>query len=103
MLKTLAAVVGAAACAGMMVALIPPPEPAVAARTPQSSVADAGKLAVAPAPRRSDIRKPVCTQSWPYYEQSCLSDVRQPNGKARSVRVIAAAITATKRSVHARR
>jgi hypothetical protein len=71
----------------MMVALIPPPEAAVAARTPSTS---------------ADSRKPVCTESWPYYEQSCLSDARQPNGNARSVRVVASAIPAGKRVAHAR-
>jgi hypothetical protein len=88
MLKTLTAVIAAAAGAGLMVALIPPPEAAVAARTPLSSDAD--------------LRKPVCMQSWPYYEQSCLSDARQPNGNARSVRVVASAIPLVKRTAHAR-
>ncbi len=83
MLRTLAAVVAAAVCAGVMVALIPPPEPAVAGRTPL--------------PSGADLRKPVCTQSWPYYEQSCLSDARQP-----TVRVVASAIPAGKRTAHAR-
>jgi hypothetical protein len=88
MLRTLAAVVAAAVGAAMMVALIPPPGAAVAAR--------------APLPSRTDLRKPVCTQSWPYYEQSCLSDARQPNGNARAVRVVASAIPSGKRTARAR-
>ena len=88
MLRTLGAVIAAAVCAAVMVALIPPPEAAVAARTPLSTDAD--------------LRKPVCTQSWPYYEQSCLSDARQPDGNARSVRLVASAIPAGKRVAHAR-
>jgi len=91
MLRTLGAVIAAAVCAAMMVALIPPPEAAVAARTP-----------LTPPSTDADLRKPVCTQSWPYYEQSCLSDARQPNGNARSVRVVASAIPAGKRVAHAR-
>jgi len=101
MFKNLMAVIGAAVGAGMIVALIPPPGEAVAARTPQASPVETGKLAGAPAARSAAIRKPVCTQHWPYYEQACLSDLRQPNGNARAVRLIAANAR-SKRSLHAR-
>jgi len=34
-------------------------------------------------------RKIACLQNWPYYEQGCLRDSRQPDGKAKAVRIIA--------------
>ena len=85
----------------MIVALIPPPGEAIAARNPQSSPAETGKLAGVPAARGA-IRKPVCTQHWPYYEQACLSDLRQPNGDARAVRLIGGN-SRSKRGLHVRR
>jgi len=102
MFKNLMAVIGAAVGAGMIVALIPPPGEAVAARTPQSGPTEAGKLAGVPAARGVAIPKPVCTQHWPYYEQACLSDLRQPNGNARAVRRIAGNLQ-SKRGLHVRR
>jgi hypothetical protein len=101
MFKNLMAVIAAAVGAGMIVTLIPPPGEAIAARTPQSSPADTGKPAGAPAARGAAIRKPVCAQHWPYYEQACLSDLRQPNGNARAVRLIAGNLH-SKRALHAR-
>jgi len=100
MFKSLMTVIGAAVGAGMIVALIPPPGEAIAARTPQSSP-ETGKLAGVPAARGA-IRKPVCTQHWPYYEQACLSDLRQPNGDARAVRLIGGN-SRSKRGLHVRR
>jgi len=100
MLKTIAAVIVAAVCAGMIVGLIPPPGAALAAITPQASVD--GELAVAAEARLAGIRKPACTQHWPYYERACLSDIRQPSGKARAVRLITAATLSARHSAHAR-
>jgi hypothetical protein len=102
MFKSLMAVIGAAVGAGMIVALIPPPGEAIAARTPQGSPAETGKLAGLPAARGVNVPKPVCTQHWPYYEQACLSDLRQPNGNARTVRRIAGNLQ-SKRALHVRR
>ena len=101
MFKSLMAVIAAAVGAGMIVALIPPPGAAIAAHTPQSSPANTGKLAGAPAARVANIRKPVCAQHWPYYEQACLSDLRQPNGNARVVRLIGGN-PQSKRGLHVR-
>jgi hypothetical protein len=37
---------------------------------------------------RSQALKFVCAQTWPYYEQGCLRDGRQSDGRARVARVI---------------
>jgi hypothetical protein len=72
------AIVAAAACAAVIVGLIPEPEPAAAAIT--NAAANDGDTADA---------KASCFQNWPYYERSCLHDGRQEDGNARAVRVIA--------------
>jgi hypothetical protein len=100
MLKTMAAVIVAAVCAGMIVGLIPPPGAALAAITPQASVD--GNRAITAEARLADIRRPACRLHWPYYERVCLSDIRQPNGKARAVRLITAATWPARHSAHVR-
>lgn len=76
----------AAVCAGVIVGLVPPPAPAAAAVYGQS--APARQWGVAAGNPRAAIRQLDCRQAWPYYEQSCLHDARQPNGRARMVRLI---------------
>jgi hypothetical protein len=71
------AIVTAAACAAVIVGLIPEPEQAAAASTNAAA-------------NDSDTdTKASCFQNWPYYERSCLHDNRQQDGNARTVRVIA--------------
>jgi len=90
-LRSVLAVVAAAVCAAVLVGFVPEPTSAVAAGTsePQltvGSISEPVMLVVAPV----DDARSSCTQGWPYYEPSCLHDNRQPNGKARVVRVIPA-------------
>lgn len=40
--------------------------------------------------RAAAVDRPACTESWPFYEASCLRDDRQPEGKARAVRIVSA-------------
>jgi hypothetical protein len=70
-LKTVLAIVAAAACAGAIVGFVPEPSPADAA---SASAADDDSAS--------------CAQPWPYYERACLRDSRKPDGNARAVRVI---------------
>jgi hypothetical protein len=110
MLKSILAVIAAAVIAAAIVGLIPPPEPAVAATettAPKLVVPSvvAPKLAAAaalPAPAaQTDERG--CMRAWPYYEQSCLHNIRQPAGKTRVVRVIADDKSVANRALRARR
>ena len=74
----------AAVCAGIIVGFVPQPEPAAAAARRDARVSRA----------RRDQQRPVvtaafaCTQTWPYYEQSCLRDSRQVGRTAPTARVI---------------
>jgi hypothetical protein len=78
--KALSAVAAAAFGAAMVLAL-PGFSPEVEARTP-APVVKSDRLDIAPA-------APSCTQqAWPYYQASCLRDRNQPNGQARTVRLI---------------
>ncbi len=88
MFKSILGVVAAAMCAATIVAFVPEPEPATAATTPQGDQhgIQAG-LPIAAAPL-ADAGGATCTQTWPYYERSCLRDSRRPNGEARTARVI---------------
>lgn len=81
MLKTVLAIVAAAACAGAIVGFVPEPSPADAA---SASIADGGTAG--------------CAQPWPYYERACLRDSRKHN--ARAVRVIALANQAIPHTPH---
>jgi hypothetical protein len=98
MIKKIAAVVAAAACAGVIVTLAPGLAPEVAAHA--SPAADRSVPAVA------QINKPVdasvanaggintnasgsvCEQTWPYYGRACLLGADQTTSNARVVRVI---------------
>ena len=94
MIKKILAVVVAAVWDGAIVGIIPQPDPADAAVTSQAArsqvtgIADSNRPAAIAAVRVPEIGKPLCTQGWPYYEQSCLRDGRRPDGKARVVRVV---------------
>jgi hypothetical protein len=110
MIKKIAAIIAAAACAGVIVTLVPGFAPEVAAGTSQAvdQSAPSSVTVIRPAeeavPSAEDIRnaveqnirngsrdrKIVCAQSWPYYDHSCLRDSRKADGNARTVRVIAA-------------
>jgi hypothetical protein len=71
MLKTVLAIVAAAACAGAIVGFVPEPSPADAASALDADGGTAG-----------------CDRPWPYYERTCLRDSRKHGGNARAVRVI---------------
>jgi hypothetical protein len=118
MLKSILAVVGAAVIAAAIVGLIPPPEPAAAAtETGASTLAAAPTLAAAAsfaaatptaaalpsAAAQTESEQRGCTRAWPYYEQSCLRNSRQTNGKTHVVRVIADDRSVANRALRARR
>ncbi len=109
MIEKITAIITAAACAGIIVTVVPGFAPEVVAGTSQTVdrsvtiLAPVNKQPEAAAPAAADVRKAVeqnvgngsrdrknaCAQSWPYYEPSCLRDGRQADGNARVVRVIA--------------
>lgn len=87
MLKGLSAILLAGVCAGFIVGFVSEPERAAAAATPaaksrneQNNAVINGALLVA--------ATASCTQTWPYYEQSCLRDGRRTVGGAPTARVI---------------
>jgi hypothetical protein len=114
MIKKLMAIITAAACAGIMVTVVPGFAPEVAANTMPplelraSTIAPVRNVVDATAPSAADIRKAferkaieqnirggsrggsgACEQGWPYYDQSCLRDGRRVDGNAGVARVIA--------------
>jgi hypothetical protein len=108
MIKKITAIVTAAACAGVMITLEPGFAPDVAAGASQPvdqsvpTVARVNQSIEVITPSAADTRNALdrnirdgsldhngCAQGWPYYDQFCLSDSRQANGKARAVRIIA--------------
>jgi hypothetical protein len=84
MLNSMLAVTAAGACAAMIVGYVPDPISAVAAGLQTNTSAPTTEAA-----RAADGHKGACAQSWPYYEQPCLHDVRKTSGDAHAVRVIA--------------
>jgi len=87
MLKELSAILAAAVCAGIIVGFVPQPEPAAAAATPQPAPRhEQSNVAINSAPVVAAAS--ACTQTWPYYEQSCLRDGRQVGRTAPTARVI---------------
>ena len=95
MIEKTTAIVAAAICASLAVIFIPGFTAEVAASaagpTPAARILAAFAVvdaASVPAHSGSADRKIVCAQSWPYYEASCLQDDRQPDGKARVVRIV---------------
>jgi len=85
MLKGFSAIAAAAVCAGVIVGFIPEPDPAAAAAAPRSTPREQVNV-VASAP--IVVTTSACTQTWPYYEQSCLRDSRRLGGRAPTARVI---------------
>lgn len=92
MFNSILAVAAAGACAAVIVGYSPEPTSAVAAGSitagAQASASIDKPVIVAPAPD-ADGRVGACAHPWPYYEQPCLHDSRQQNGKTRVVRTIA--------------
>jgi hypothetical protein len=88
MLKNMLALVTAGVIAGLFVGLVPPPAPA-SAKTAGIAVSEpaAGRSAIAVS--APTIRPGGCGQAWPFYEQACLRDSREPNSAARAARVVA--------------
>lgn len=94
MISRILAAVAATACTAAIVGSIPASAPIVAARPPQAVQLQTTRISgsdyvVAAAVAVPGIRENVCTQDWPYYEQSCLHDSRRSDGKERVVRVVA--------------
>lgn len=87
MIGRASAIMAAAASAALIVVLIPGFAPQVAAHASQPAFTERAPTAVAPRAAGHE-RKIVCRESWPYYEPACLRDDRQPDGRARVVRVI---------------
>ena len=75
----------------LLVTLIPGLAPEVSARTADKIIAT--RLATAENPTLT-----ACTESWPYYQPECLRDDRQPDGRARAVRIISAEHSAVESS-----
>ena len=109
MIAKLAAIIASASCAGVVVTFIPAFAPETASGATQQAepslrVAAVITAAEAATPSAEDIRKAAennirngsrdrkiaCTQSWPYYENSCLHNLRPAGSAPRMVRVIAA-------------
>jgi len=88
MLNKLLAVIAAAGVAGIVVGLIPEPPPAKAAGTPLIQLRATDDTNDRAASNGADPYHAVCLQAWPYYERSCLHDVRQPNGIAHEARLV---------------
>jgi hypothetical protein len=93
-IKRIAAIIVAAGCAALIVSVVP--EVAVGnsqnAGTPVANVGSIDRVAEAGIPAHIDTRtqhKITCTQGWPYYQNACLRDGRQSDGKAQMVRMIA--------------
>jgi hypothetical protein len=86
MLKGLSAILAAAVCAGIVVGFVPQPEPAAAAATPRPAPREQSNVAIDSAPVVAVAS--ACTQTWPYYEQSCLRDGRQAGRTAPTARII---------------
>jgi hypothetical protein len=88
MIKSLLAIAAAAACAGIVVLAPEFASKSAMAATQSDELSTPmqgnGNL-VAKMKPQSDLG---CTQHWPYYEQSCLRDVRLSNEFGRVVRVI---------------
>jgi hypothetical protein len=99
MFKNLIAFAAAATCAAIFVTLVPAPGPAVGSalseiRKGSALTISAGNGSPLLTNERGAGHNGACRDAWPYYEQSCLHDVRQNDGKSRAVRVIALRRTA---------
>jgi hypothetical protein len=93
MIKQIAAITGAAVCAGLLAGVVP----GVAvgnSRTAEPSVASIGSIDMpvyggATAHVDSGVKgKIACTRNWPYYEKACLHNSRRLDDQAHVVRII---------------
>ena len=87
MLEGISAIAAAAICAGVIVGFIPEPDPAAAAASSPSAPRNEKASAVADSAPVVAAAS-ACTQTWPYYEQSCLRDSRQAGGGASTARIV---------------
>lgn len=87
MIGKLSAIMASAACAYVVVALVPGLVPPVAAHAAQKPALEQTAVAQT-AVEAAAVGRPACTESWPYYEPACLHDARQPDGRARVVRMV---------------
>jgi hypothetical protein len=87
MLKGIFAIAAAAVCAGAIVGFIPEPDPAAAAVSPRSAPRNEQGSVVAESVPVVAVAS-ACTQTWPYYEQSCLRDSRQAGGSVSTARIV---------------
>ncbi len=108
MIEKIAAVIASAACAAVIVTLVPGFAPEIAARASPpadrsvSTVAHIDMPIAMTAQNAADVRNTVeqnigngsrigtstCEQTWPYYGRSCLLEGNQTAGNVRVVRVI---------------
>jgi hypothetical protein len=94
MIEKITAVIAAAACAGVIVTLVPGFAPEIAAHASppadrrESTVAHLNKPMGASAANAAGINTSVCEQTWPYYGRSCLVDANRTTGNVRVVRMI---------------
>jgi hypothetical protein len=87
MLKGLSAILLAGVSAGFIVGFVTEPERAAAAATPATKPRNEQTN---PVVQRAVLvaATTACTQTWPYYEQSCLRDDRRAGDAAPAARVI---------------
>jgi hypothetical protein len=86
MMGKMSAVLASAASAFLVVTVISGFAPSVAAHAAQSPATAPGRAQ--DAITVTAFARPACRESWPYYEPTCLHDARQPDGRARVVRVV---------------
>ncbi len=79
MLKGLSAILIAGVSAGFIVGFVSEPERAAAAATPVAKLSNTQNNAAINAALLVAATA-TCTQTWPYYEQSCLRDNRRTGG-----------------------
>ena len=94
MFKNLIAFATAATCAAIFVTLVPAPGPAAGSalseiRKEFALTTSGGNGEALLTNERGAGHNGACQEAWPYYEQSCLHDVRRNDGKSGAVRVIA--------------
>jgi len=86
MTRNLAALAVAAVAAALIAGVVPE---VASGSSPSAEPPAAGVVKTAPVGLIWDVWQTLaCADSCPYYEQDCLYDARQPDGKARVVRVI---------------
>lgn len=97
MIGKMLAVIAAVACAGITVGFIPSSAPAwtggtsIVIQSKGTDSSNSSKIAEAAAGQQAaGIRNTICTQSWPYYEPSCLREGTAPGHNPRVVRVVTA-------------